>query len=160
MSYSMQARPVNPVDPEIILDQNFADNSTEALRSLGARNVDPLAPSTHLKNIHTGVIFPWSPALAEHRDILVNCDASGNTDPAVWKRTAPKDGEFPDAHELIAEAYARITAPRGFMQSASPRLNEQQGAMPYGAQTYEKFTSDEVSGEGEESLEQLARMIE
>lgn len=46
-----------------------------------------LARSSHLKNNRTGMVFPWSELLAEQTDIMVNCDASGNTDPEAWGPT-------------------------------------------------------------------------
>lgn len=46
-----------------------------------------LARSSHLRNKRTGMVFPWSEILAEQTDIMENCDATGNTDPAAWEPT-------------------------------------------------------------------------
>ncbi len=72
------------------------------LQSMGVKNaVPPLPWSPCLKNQKTGVILPWSAMLAEQRDILVNCDEQGRTDPALWA------GRAPDA--LMDEALAQAT---------------------------------------------------
>lgn len=75
-------------DPRNILNLPNDDEMMRALESAGAMNsVPPLQRSSHLKNIQTGVVMPWNPLLAEQRDIMVNCDRTGNTDPAAWAST-------------------------------------------------------------------------
>ena len=89
-SYSGQARPVGggavPNNGAIF---DLDDNARIAyMKSLGARNVDPpLVRSSHVKNTKTGLVLPWNEMLAEQRDIMVNCDANGNTDPSAWLPT-------------------------------------------------------------------------
>lgn len=160
MSYNVQPQPVSQADPTIVLDQNFASNAMEEMRKLGAKNVSPpLAPSTHLKNVKTGVIFPWTAALAEQRDVLVNCDENGNTDPAVWKRTMLVEQDLPDQVDLMQQAYASLHSPQGFMQVTPPVVNEQV-QMPHGAQTLEKYTENPtVADESVQTLEQLSQMM-
>lgn len=166
MEFNVNPQPVAQADPTIVLDQNFANNAMAEMKRLGAKNVDPpLAPSTHLKNINTGVIFPWTAALAEHRDVLVNCDAEGNTDPAAWQRTVRKEQDMPDQAELMQQAYASLQKPQGFMQSAPKQVNEP-APMPYGAQTLDKFldnnmsaTPPEVTPKSVETLEQISQMM-
>lgn len=84
----MQPTTVAPIAAGAVLDQDFADNRIAAMRAMGATNVEPpLVRSPYLKNTKTGLILPWSAGLAEQRDIMVNCDAYGNTDPSYWTQT-------------------------------------------------------------------------
>lgn len=163
MRYNVQPQPVTQADPTIVLDQNFANNAMEEMRKLGAKNaVPPLAPSTHLKNTKTGLIFPWSAALAEQRDILVNCDEYGNTDPAVWKQTMLSDQELPDQSSLMQQAYASLhkTRQENFMQSPPPQMNVPT-QMPHGAQTLDKYLdSVNITQESAQALEQLSQIME
>lgn len=111
-----QPRTVYQENPEIILDEDFANDRVAKMRELGAVNAaPPLAPSTHLKNKFTGVIFPWSAALAEQRDILVNCDESGNTDPEAWQPHLLSDNQIAEADQsdLMTQAYSKIVAASG-----------------------------------------------
>lgn len=79
--------------PENILDMP-QDDMMGALESTGAMNsVPPLAHSSHLKNKKTGLVLPWNELAAEQRDIMVNCDAHGNTDPEAWAPTVVEDNE-------------------------------------------------------------------
>lgn len=89
-TYSGQAKPVGGgavPSNAAIFDLN--DNERIAyMKSMGAKNVDPpLVRSSHVKNVKTGLVLPWNEMLAEQRDILVNCDAYGNTDPSAWLPT-------------------------------------------------------------------------
>lgn len=89
-TYNNQAQPIGggaAPNTGAIFDMN--DNERIAyMKSMGAKNVDPpLVRSSHVKNIKTGIVFPWNEMLAEQRDIMVNCDANGNTDPAAWLPT-------------------------------------------------------------------------
>ena len=79
------------------------------LQSMGVKNaVPPLPWSPCLKNQKTGVILPWSAMLAEQRDVLVNCDEQGRTDPSLWADRLPDmQEEAPDA--LMDEALAQAT---------------------------------------------------
>lgn len=88
--YTSQARPVGggavPNNGAIF---DMDDNARIAyMKSMGAKNVDPpLVRSSHVKNVKTGLVLPWNEMLAEQRDIMVNCDANGNTDPSAWLPT-------------------------------------------------------------------------
>lgn len=168
MLRNVQPQPVTQADPTIVLDQNFAINAVEEMRKLGAKNVaPPLAPSTHLKNIKTGLIFPWTAALAEQRDILVNCDENGNTDPAVWRQTMLTEQDLPDQTDLMQQAYANLCKPEvrlpqcdGFMQAPPAQINAT-GQMPHGAQTLDKYLdSVNVTPESAQTLEQLSQIME
>lgn len=88
--YNSQARPISggsAPSNSAIFDMN--ENERIAyMKSMGAKNVDPpLVRSSHVKNVKTGLVLPWNEMLAEQRDIMVNCDANGNTDPAAWLPT-------------------------------------------------------------------------
>lgn len=146
MMQHMQPTPVNPANPDVILDQHFAANAMAEMSKLGAVNAaPPLAPSTHLINKNTGVIFPWSPALAEQRDVLLNCDENGNTDPAVWRRNLIPERNMMGQEELMQQAYASLRAGGTFMQAAPPRPNTAEPVqMPHGAQTLDSYL-DSVS---------------
>lgn len=163
MQYNVQPQPVTQADPTIVLDQNFANNAMEEMRKLGAKNAaPPLAPSTHLKNIKTGIIFPWTAALAEQRDILVNCDVNGNTDPAAWQKTVRNEQDVPDQNVLMQQAYANLHKPKpeSFMQAPPVQMNEP-AQMPYGAQTLDKYLdSVNIAKESAQTLEQLSQMME
>lgn len=79
-----------PEDAEKLMTQapdQVLDTLQRAGASAGANGREPLVRSSHLINIKTGMIFPWDPILAEQTDILRNCDAMGNTDPAAWGPT-------------------------------------------------------------------------
>lgn len=162
MQHNTQPQPVTPADPVIVLDQNFAQHAMEEMRNLGAKNAEPpLAPSSHLKNVKTGVIFPWSAALAEQRDILVNCDENGNTDPAVWKKTLLQEQDLPDQSNLMEKAYASLHKPQNFMQASPPQMNAP-AQMPHGAQTLDKYLDgvDESKQKTTQTLEQLSQMMD
>lgn len=101
--------PVKPVEPKHLLDQQFAEHAPEMMRQMGATNTEgPLPLSPYLKNIKTGVILPWSAPLAEQRDIMVNCDIDGNTDPVMWQRV--------DMSSTVSEA--DMLSYVGYMQDA------------------------------------------
>lgn len=78
------------MDPtvEALFDSTSEDERIAHLRNMGATNVDPpLRRSSHLKAKRTGRVYPWSEILALQTTLMVNCDASGNTDPAAWEPT-------------------------------------------------------------------------
>lgn len=161
-----QPQPVTPVNPSIILDQNFAANSTAMMAAMGARNAaPPLSPSTHLINKTTGIIFPWTPALAMQHDVLENCDEFGNTDPAAWQKTVRDEQDVPTQEDLTEKAYASLTRatvqmPENYMQAVPPKLNEPVNTG--GAQTLDKFldtVSDEVTPESEQAIKQMSDLM-
>lgn len=130
--------PVRQPDGSILLDENFAAQAPAMMKELGAVNVDgPLPRSAFLKNIKTGVVLPWSPTLAEMRDIMVNCDAQGNTDPQFWQASVNPQPYSEEEHQaLLEQAYSSLTA-AGYAMHSTPSsvLNEHvDEPMPYGAQ--------------------------
>lgn len=185
MMRQMQPTPVNPANPDVILDQHFAANAMAEMSKLGAVNAaPPLAPSTHLINKNTGVIFPWSPALAEQRDVLLNCDENGNTDPAAWQHNLIPEQRMVSQEELMQQAYAGLRRGGAFMQAEPPRPNTADTvSMPYGAQTLDNYlnsvsevpsapaydnipetpaydTADGLSAKSADSLAQLSQAME
>jgi len=101
-TYDGQARPIGGgAAPNTGAIFDMDDNARIAyMKSMGAKNVDPpLVHSSHVKNIKTGLILPWNEMLAEQRDIMVNCDANGNTDPAAWLPTV-EVGEISDDERM------------------------------------------------------------
>lgn len=88
---------INMPDPRNILNlPSQEDTMLQTLADTKAINAGPvLCRSSHLKNKISGLVLPWNPLLAEQRDIMVNCDAYGNTDPAAWQGTVI-DEEYTD----------------------------------------------------------------
>lgn len=138
----MQPTPVSAIPAKVVLDQQFAENSVAMMQAMGAQNVSPPLPrSAYLKNKNTGVILPWSAGLAEQRDIMVNCDANGNTDPAAWSHSvAPvgdKIAEREALHRAAEEAvlgYDKHTVP----QAVPPELNAPV-PLPHDAVFYDEY---------------------
>lgn len=153
--------PVKSVDPATVLDADFAANKNEYMAAMGAKNIaPPLARSSHLKNVKTGLIFPWSPGMAEQRDLLVNCDASGNTDPAAWKATVnPEEYSEEERDAAIRMAYAQIrqSSEAGGFQQAPPLSTTTQQGFPEGVQTLESLR---LSGESEAAMSSLENALE
>lgn len=110
----MQPTPVAPVSSDAVLNQEFAAHRVEAMRSMGAKNMTPpLARSAFLKNIKTGLVLPWSEGLAEQRDIMVNCDADGNTEPEAWVDTVnPVAYDRKEQEALLQEAMSTVSGYR------------------------------------------------
>lgn len=157
----LQPTPVSPVDPKIVLDENFANNRIAYMKSLGATNVDPPLPrSAFLKNIKTGVVLPWTPGLADQRDIMVNCDAEGNTDPVAWAASVDQRAYSPEEQQQLFDlAKAQL-----IKQVDKHRANMPQGSdaapndttLPYGAERMDVF----LSRKSNESLDQMAQLLE
>lgn len=157
----LQPTPVAPVDPKIVLDEDFANNRVAYMKELGAQNVDaPLPRSAFLKNIKTGVVLPWTLGLAGMRDIMVNCDAEGNTDPVAWaasvdQRTYSQE----EQQQLLDQAKSQL-----IKQMDKHRANMPQGSsvppndttLPYGAERMDVF----LSRKSNESLDQMAQLLE
>lgn len=111
---------VTQPDPRNLLNLSNDDEMLRALEQTGAMNsVPPLQRSSHLKNIQTGRVLPWNPLLAEQRDIMVNCDEHGNTDPEAWQSTVTDDDAARTEQEaLYWEARQAIVSQA--MQMATP----------------------------------------
>lgn len=141
----MQPTPVKPVAPSIVLDQDFAANAVAHMKALGAKNVDPpLSRSAYLKNIKTGLVLPWSAGLAEQRDIMVNCDANGNTDPSAWAHTVNPVMYTADERNALHEA--ALNAVKGYQQYETPPATPMEWnppvEMPHGARHLDEFMAE------------------
>lgn len=100
---------------------NYTDEAGRAayMKGLGAKNIEPPLPrSSHLKNKKTGLVFPWNDMLAEQRDIMENCDASGNTDQSAWMPTVINEEFDADAYkqEMAAASLKALTVSEGLQQ--------------------------------------------
>lgn len=157
MQFNAQPTPVKAVEPEAILDAGFAAHPYERMTAMGAQNAAPPLPrSSHLKNVKTGLVFPWSPGMAEQRDLLVNCDASGNTDPAAWQATVnPVEYSEEERAEVMRQAYAQIGKNAEAFQHSAP-VPDQRG-FPDDVQTLDKLR---VSQESEVTLASLENALE
>lgn len=137
----IQPTPVAPVAQNIPLDENFAANRVAAMRAMGATNVDPpLVRSAYLKNIKTGVVLPWTLGLAEMRDLMVNCDANGNTDPATWAHSVIQGDYSPEEQQALLDE-----AKKQFIQQATthavsvPQPTPNDTTLPFGAERMDQF---------------------
>lgn len=141
----MQPTPVRPAAASIVLDQDFAANAVEHMRAMGAQNVEPPLPrSAFLKNIKTGLILPWSEGLAEQRDLMVNCDAYGNTDPSAWANTVisaenSREQQL-DMHAAALRAVEGYT-PYEVPQATQPEMNAPV-VMPHGARHLDEYMAE------------------
>lgn len=140
----MQPTPVAPLSSGIVLDQDFAANRVEYMRAMGAINIDPpLARSSHLKNIKTGLVLPWSPGLAEQRDIMVNCDANGNTDTAAWAGTVNPVGYTESEQDALMQQ--AMTAITGYRKHEVPMPSQEMNApvvFPHSAKPLDEYMAE------------------
>lgn len=137
----IQPTPVAPVAQSIPLDENFAANRVEAMRAMGATNVDPpLARSAYLKNIKTGVILPWTLGLAQMRDLMVNCDVNGNTDPAAWAHTVVQgDYSTEEQQALLDEVKKQLVVQAATHAVPVPQPAPNDTSLPFGAERMDQF---------------------
>lgn len=154
----MQPTTVAPVPGAVVLDQNFAMNRVESMRAMGATNVDPpLARSAYLKNIKTGLVLPWTPGLAEQRDIMVNCDVNGNTDPAAWVSGVNHEAYSPEEQaELMQQA---MTAISGHSQYEIPMPSTEMNqpvVFPHDAKPLDEYMAEQNAA----VVDKLATLLE
>lgn len=137
----MQPTTVSSVPPDAVLNQEFAENKIEAMRAMGARNVDPpLARSAYLKNAKTGLVLPWSLGLAEQRDIMVNCDEYGNTDPSAWMATVnPVAYDPAEQDALMQQAMTSISGYRKHEIPMPDSTMNKPVAFPHDAKPLDEF---------------------
>lgn len=141
----MQPTPVRAAPAGVVLDQNFAENAVQYMRQMGAKNVDPPLPrSQFLKNTKTGLVLPWSVGLAEQRDIMVNCDAYGNTEPTAWASTVISSENSEQEQQSMHDA--AMQAVRGYTPHVVPRAEMPEPnapvEMPHGAQHLDEFMAE------------------
>lgn len=152
--------PVLQPDGRILLDEQFAAQAPAMMKELGAVNVDePLPRSVFLKNIKTGVVLPWSPALAEMRDIMVNCDVNGNTDPQAWQGSVnPEPYSEEEQSALLQDAYSKLTDAGYKMHTEKTSVQNEfvDAPMPYNAMPL----ADLASPQSRKTLDDMAQLLE
>lgn len=82
-------------------DERMAE--LEAMRPANAVPALGRAPCVRIKA--TGMILPWHPDFAARPDLVEDCDANGNTDPASW-------GAKPAAHDPAPSQGVAIVLPK------------------------------------------------
>lgn len=122
------------------------DEMFQAFQRSGAVNAaPPLVRSTHLKNKNTGVVFPWNPLLAEQRDIMVNCDVHGNTDPVAWQDAVnpepyteeDRDRDYWAARESVVKQAMQLSG--GYEQSLQASSIPQNNRIPGDVEPLDKY---------------------
>lgn len=149
-------------DTQRILIMDDEEERAASMRALGAKNIAPPLPrSSHLLLKRSGHVIPYDPMFAEQRDLVANCDATGNTDPAAWMPTVVEEVVDPVAErsrlaaaqaEVLTQAMSMSTRYR--MPDAvdlSPRPME----MPNGAVPIKDLPASDLmadSGSGSQSV--------
>lgn len=132
----MQPTTVAPVHGEVILNQPIED-AVAHLKALGVKNTEPPLPhSAYLKNQKTGLVLPWTIDLAEQRDLMVNCDANGNTDPVAWASSV-----IHEPYDALNNAALHQQAISQFAQQTAPPVQPKPvlAQPPAGTQTLEEY---------------------
>lgn len=129
------------------------DEMMQELQRVGAMNSSPpLVRSSHLKNKDTGMVFAWNPLLAEQRDIMVNCDINGNTDPEAWEPTVDhreystdeRDAAYWAARDSVVRQAMDMsgTYVQSLQESSIPQTNRVPGDVQPLDQYYSKMAKD------------------
>lgn len=148
---AIQPTPVTPaVSLNSVLDMQDAADRQQALQQAGALNASPPLPrSTHLKNKNTGLVLPWNSLLAEQRDIMVCCDAEGNTDPSAWASDVnsvdytsdERDSLWMDARQRVFEQASTTTDKHRMAERPSRPVDETTG-LAFGARSLVRYYED------------------
>lgn len=152
----------SPIDPNAVLGLDDAAR-VSAMKAMGAKNVDPpLVRSSHLKNVKTGIVFPWNEMLAEQTEIMVNCDASGNTDPSAWLPTVQAEDLSDDERMEMLHARSLSVAQGNSMSQGyeTPRSipTQNQPIFPDGVVAFDDTTyADVISQEAFDALLKRAK---
>lgn len=121
-----------------------------------------LARSSHLKNKRTGLVLPWNEMLAEQTDIMVNCDASGNTDPEAWEPTVNPEVYSDEEKDKLYWA-ARSSALRHVedLNAAYQQKKDGENAIPKGnaAVPVDAVPLDEYYARLNASVDRLGSML-
>ena len=131
-----------PVEQQNVSDvfDLSAEERVSYLQHLGVKNATPpLEHSPCLRNKKSGLVLPWNPMLAEQRDIMECCDATGNTAPEAWKPLV-LDDNAETSDDLMAAAMAVATTQRGIAQE---QLSTFHPTMDMSAQPAQKAEYDE-----------------
>ena len=138
------------------------------MRAMGAKNLDPPLPrSSHLKLIRSGHVVPYNDILALQRDLVVNCDILGNTDPAAWRPTVqsdPVDTVEEQAALVAAQAQVLATASEITNRDRQPDaadLSPRPEKMPDGAQPFNTYgqRDEEFKQQLRSGIDNLKRMM-
>lgn len=153
--------PVAPANLELVLDAAQGGDMAQALTNAGAVNAQPPLPhSSHLKNIKTGIVFPYMERMAQMRDCMVNCDQYGNTDPAAWQPTVIDSVEYYDPKEqavLMQQAIVQMDQRLVEAQAATPVVNNPEDRkLPYGAEFFDRHEMTQTS---EQVIDQLSALL-
>jgi len=99
---------------EGIYERVSEEEQVRKLQEMGAANaVPPLPVSPCVKVKSTGEIHEWSEDFANRPDLCVNCDESGNEDPAVWQNRLPSGyGKDPYEAQVAYMESKPMTTPR------------------------------------------------
>lgn len=161
MSQYVTPQPIDGGAPASVFSNDDDASRIAYMKSLGAVNVDPPLPrSSHLKNKKSGLVLPWNEMLAEQRDIMECCDASGNTDPRAWVPTVDNSEVDEDARQAeILRAQSLVLAQgkkqsSGYEQPHTP-VEAQPMDMPYGA-----IPLDDLNDERQKQMAALMEMVE
>lgn len=125
------AQPVAQPTGSHLLDMSPDARVAEAQR-LGIRNAGPPLPkSSHLKVKLTGVVLPWNELLAEQKDLVLCCDAQGNTDPAAWRVTVTSDAPMTEEQLALATAAHNAAVAQGTAIADEYRVSDAVDTTPH-----------------------------
>lgn len=125
------AQPVAQPTGSHLLELSPDARVAEAQR-LGIRNAGPPLPkSSHLKVKLTGVVLPWNELLAEQKDLVLCCDAQGNTDPAAWRATVAIDTPLTEEQLALATAAHNAVVAQGEAIANEYRVTEAVDTTPH-----------------------------
>lgn len=106
------AQAVGGYNPAALMDMDEATR-LGTMQSMRIANLQgPLPHSPCLKVKATGVVHPWNPLLAQHRDLVECCDENGNTDPAAWKSRVSDGDASADNAKLMIQARQQMIISR------------------------------------------------
>lgn len=152
--------PVAPANLDLVLDAAQGGDLADALTNAGAQNAKPPLPhSAYLKNLKTGLVFPYMERMAQMSDIMANCDINGNTDPAAWQSSVVEDADYDPQEEAIKLQSAVLAMDTRLKQSQqeAPVLNDPAiRKLPYDAEFFDRQTMNQ---ESERLLDQLSGLM-
>lgn len=128
---------------------------------MGIKNAGPPLPrSSHLKIKATGVVLPWDDILAEQKDLVVCCDASGNTAPEAWASTVPSNApmtpeqmaSYAASHQIAVQQGQEIAA----AYSAENAVSVTPHTYPAGVQPLDEYL---LSAQAAASIQQAQALV-
>ena len=157
---NLQALPGIPASSVL---EATGDDRIRAMQDMGAQNVRPPLPhSSHVRSRFNGIIFPWTPDLAEQSSLFECCDATGNTSPDAWLPTVQSDipADIEDREALMdrdrAAIIAQASQAQKYYEQETIPASEQKpdGGFPEGV-----FSYGDVSLVTEDSMTRLVAMV-